>query len=65
MIIIILFLLDKYIINYIFNFNNLFLFLIMAEEVDANQEQFKKLHCRMYEDKFPKEHELVYVSKCL
>ncbi len=35
----------------------------MEETVDPNQEQFKKLHFRMYEEKFPKEHELVYVSK--
>lgn len=37
----------------------------MAEEEhehDPNQEQFKKLHCRMYENKYPKENELVYVS---
>jgi hypothetical protein len=32
------------------------------EEVDPNQEQFKKLHFRMYENKFPVENELVYVS---
>lgn len=34
----------------------------MAEEVDPNQEQYKKLHFRMYENKFPKEQELVMVS---
>jgi hypothetical protein len=34
----------------------------MAEEVDPNQEQYKKLHFRMYENEFPKENELVYVS---
>ena len=33
----------------------------MAQE-DQNQEQFKKLHYRMYENKFPKENELVFVS---
>ena len=32
------------------------------EEEDQNQEQFKKLHCRMYENKFPKENDLVFVS---
>ena len=38
----------------------------MAEEsADPNQEQYKKLHFRMYENKFPKEHELVYVSLIL
>ena len=50
----------KYIKLYLFNF-----ILIMAEEEhehDQNQEQFKKLHCRMYENKYPKENELVYVS---
>lgn len=34
----------------------------MVEEVDQNQEQYKKLHFRMYENKYPKENELVYVS---
>ena len=35
----------------------------MAEEsADPNQEQYKKLHFRMYENKFPKEQELVMVS---
>ena len=35
----------------------------MTEEVaDPNQEQYKKLHCRMYENKFPIEQELVMVS---
>jgi hypothetical protein len=32
------------------------------EEEDQNQEQFKKLHYRMYENKFPKENDLVFVS---
>ena len=31
-------------------------------EHDPNQEQFKKLHCRMYENKYTKENEQVYVS---
>lgn len=35
----------------------------MVEEVDPNQEKYKKLHYRMYENKFPKEQELVMVSK--
>ena len=34
----------------------------MVEEVDQSQEQYKKLHFRMYENKYPKENELVYVS---
>lgn len=33
----------------------------MVEEVDQSQEQYKKLHFRMYESKYPKENELVYV----
>jgi hypothetical protein len=33
------------------------------EEIDPNQEQYKKLHFRMYESKYPKENELVFVSK--
>ena len=33
----------------------------MAEEEDQNQEQFKKLHFRMYEKKYPEQDELVYV----
>ena len=32
------------------------------EEEDQTQEQFRQLHCRMYENKFPKENDLVYVS---
>jgi hypothetical protein len=27
-----------------------------------NQEQFRKLHFRMYENKYPKENDLVYVN---
>ena len=34
----------------------------MVEESDPNQEQYKKLHFRMYENKYPQENELVYVS---
>ena len=35
----------------------------MAEEVaDPNQEQYKKLRFRMYQNKFPKEQDLVMVS---
>ncbi len=35
----------------------------MVEEVDPNQEQYKRLHYIMYENKYPKENELVFVSK--
>jgi len=47
------------------NYKELFyLYLIMVEEeVDPNQEQYKKLHFRMYEGKYPKENDLVFVSK--
>ena len=38
---------------------------MVEEEVDPNQEQYKKLHFRMYESKYPKENELVFVSKNL
>ena len=34
-------------------------------EIDQSQEQFKKLHFRMYENKYPEKDDLVYVSKIL
>ena len=35
----------------------------MVEEVDPNQEQYKKLHYRMYENKYPKEKEIFLIIK--
>jgi len=32
------------------------------QEIDQNQEQFKKLHFRIYKNKYPERDELVYVS---
>ena len=29
---------------------------------ESQKEEFKKLHCRMYENKFPKVEDLVYVK---
>ena len=31
------------------------------EDHDLQKEEFKKLHCRMYENKLPKVEDLVYV----
>lgn len=37
------------------------------EEDEQNSEEqeseYKKIHCRMYEEKFPQEEDLVYVNK--
>ena len=30
---------------------------------ESQKEEFKKLHCRMYENKYPKVEDLVYVTK--
>ena len=45
--------------DYVISINAL---LYQRTRLDINQEQFKKLHYRMYENKFPKENELVFVS---
>ena len=34
----------------------------MAEQIDLEQEQYKKMHFRMYENKYPKKNDIVYVS---
>lgn len=34
----------------------------MAEQNDLEQEQYKKMHFRMYENKYPKKNDIVYVS---
>ena len=34
----------------------------MADKSELEQEQYKKMHFRMYENKFPEKNDIVYVS---
>ena len=34
----------------------------MSDQNEIEQEQYRNMHCRMYENKYPKKNEIVYVS---
>lgn len=56
---------QKKIKNCIYQILFIYFIIIMSEEeqeIDQNQEQFKKLHFRIYKNKYPERDELVYVS---